>query len=547
MAKIFKKNIVLVLLLCIPLILPLLKQGFFPTHDYIYVARIQQLDLALKSGHFPVRWSPDFRYGEALFNFYAPLPYYVGSFVHTIGFSFLSTTKILLGLSLVLSGLTMFFLGKELFGKWGGLIASTLYMYAPYRSVDIYVRGALSESWAFVFLPLIFLFSYKLFKRNENKHIILLALSLAGLFYTHNIMTMMIAPFLSLWLIILVIQNKKVDLIKKYLFGLLLGLGLGASYLIPAYFEKKFIQTQHLTFGYFDFRAHFVTLKQILEPFWGYGASTWGNGDGFSLQVGLVHLFIIGIGILVLIFSKKLERVRKIYLGVFIFSFFVSLFFQHNKSAFIWEKISQLEFIQFPWRFMGISIFFASIVGGMLTLLVKDFRLGRIGMVFLFFITVFTYVGYFKPESYYLDSIDEHYISKENILQRNDKVPKDYLPIWVKVLAQGRQETPKIILGEGEIINYDKKITSASFEVEMEKEGLIDVPIYYFPGWEVKVDGGMQEFKEPGELGFIRVEVEEGAHTVILNFRNTPLRNVSNLLTVASIGVVAFLVKRKNA
>lgn len=148
-------------------LLPLTKPGFFPTQDFIHVARIYEMDIALKDGQFPVRWVPDFRYGEPLFNFYAPLPFYIGSAVHNIGFGFLDTIKILLGLGFVLSTIAMFYLGKELFGRWGGLISAILYLYAPYHSVDVYVRGAMSESLALIFFPLIFLSAYKHSQKNQ--------------------------------------------------------------------------------------------------------------------------------------------------------------------------------------------------------------------------------------------------------------------------------------------------------------------------------------------------------------------------------------------
>lgn len=548
MAKNFQKYaVILLLVLCLPVLLPFFKPGFFPTHDYIYVARVQQLDLSLKSGHFPVRWTPDFRYGEALFNFYAPLPYYVGSVIHTLGPNFLTTTKILFALSLILSVVSMYFFGKEIFGKLGGFVAAVFYLYAPYRSVDVYVRGALSESWAFVFLPLIFLFAYKIFKEQKLRYVGYFALSLAGLYYTHNIMTMMMAPFLVLWMAGFVILSKKINVVKHYLLGLVLSIGLGLSYLLPAYFEKQYVQTQFLTLGYFDFRAHFVTIKQLVEQYWGYGASTWGDGDKISLQVGFVNLFVVFCGFATLLFFKKLSKFFQIILPIFLISFLVSVFMQHNKSAFVWEMLNPMEFIQFPWRFMAISIFFTSLIAGILVKVIANEKLGKVVGFLLVLVSILFNINYFKPESYYLDSVDEHYISKENILYRNDKVPKDYLPIWVKRLVEERIDQPLVSQGEGQISNYEKKPTNVSFVADMTNDGFVDVPIYYFPGWEVRVNGEVLPFEEPGELGFVKVKVTKGLNSVVIRFKNTPLRTFSNISTLFSLGgLILLLRKRKN-
>ena len=307
--------IVVLLLLSVPSIIALLKPGFFPTHDYIYVARIQQMYEALADGQFPVRWVSGFRYGDPTFNFYAPLPYYFGALVHAIGYGYLQTAKILYGLSFFLSALTMYYFGKELFGKWGGLIAAMLYLYAPYRSLDVYVRGALSETLAFVFLPLIFLFALKLSKDLKAKYIVFLSLSLAGLLMTHNIMTLLFAPFFVAWIVYLVYREGSYKILVPLLISVILGFTLASTYLLPALFERHLIQTKFLTEGYFDFRAHFVGIKQFIIPSWGYGASLWGPVDDMSMQLGIIHwLSVVSVAFLFVygFFKRKSRKLKKL-------------------------------------------------------------------------------------------------------------------------------------------------------------------------------------------------------------------------------------------
>ena len=58
------------------------------------------------------------------------------------------------GLALVLSALAMYLLARSLFGPLAAAVAAIVYALLPYQLVDLYVRGALAESWAFVWLPL---------------------------------------------------------------------------------------------------------------------------------------------------------------------------------------------------------------------------------------------------------------------------------------------------------------------------------------------------------------------------------------------------------
>ncbi len=81
-------------------------------------------------------------------------------------------------------------------------MSAVFYMYAPYRSVDVWVRGALPEAAAFVFYPIIFYNLDQYLVTRAQKHLWYLVLFLALLVTTHNLSFIMFAPFLGLWCII---------------------------------------------------------------------------------------------------------------------------------------------------------------------------------------------------------------------------------------------------------------------------------------------------------------------------------------------------------
>ncbi len=537
-------KMILVVLLSVPALLALTQRGFFPTQDYIYVARIFEMNGSLHDGQFPVRWVKDFRYGEPLYNFYAPLPYYAASVIHDLGISYLDTSKIAFALSFILSGLAMFLLGRRLFGVAGGIISGVLYIYAPYHSVDIYVRGALSESWALIFFPLIFLFSYDLAKKPQAKSFCLLTLSLAGLFYTHNIMTMLFLPFFIGWSIFLTWQAKNFKIGQYLIVSLLLSIGLAASFLLPAYFEKNYVQSSHLTDGYFDFRGHFVEIKQFFSTFWGYGASLWGDEDGMSFQVGLVHWAGLLLALIFLFINWLKTRKINWLVSVLILAFGFSLFMQHNKSTPIWLAFPLLGFTQFPWRFLGVSIFFASLIGGSLALYLKKWSIPISLIVAI--ITIVAYVGYFHPESYYPTSTDSDYISTKN-LSIDDKLPKDYLPIYIKSINIEKITQPSADSGQVHVISFNKRTSSAQSEIDVLGNSDIEVPISYFPGWELKANGQPIKLEEPLDRGLIRFQLPSGHYNLDFNFGNTPVRATANLISLMSlILLIGFSIKKLN-
>src|SRR5947207_15947771 len=94
-----------VLILSYWAIKPLFISGFFPIHDDTQVARVFEMNKSLADGMFPVRWVSDlgYGYGYLIFNYYAPLAYYVGGFL-AFFFDCLITLKILMVLGIMLAG-----------------------------------------------------------------------------------------------------------------------------------------------------------------------------------------------------------------------------------------------------------------------------------------------------------------------------------------------------------------------------------------------------------------------------------------------------------
>lgn len=535
MKKTIRFALILVLISLFTL-LPFFRTDFFYTQDHIFVARLHQMHKALVDGQFPVRWSPDLRFGEPTFNFYAPLPYYIGGIFTILGMDIIGAVKLLFILSTVLSGLGMLIFLRTMFNNWSATAASILYVFAPYRAVDLYVRGALSESWAFIFFPLIFLTSLNLSKKQSLKNIILLSLSLAGLFLTHNVMMVIFLPFFMAWVLFLICKQKNLKLFYHFSFAIFLGFTLSASYLLPAFFERQFIQSQYLTLGHFNFRAHFVAVGQFFSTFWGYGSSLWGDKDGLSFQIGLVNWVIIVLSGTLAFLNKA--RKETVFLFVFLFaSFLMSLFMQHNKSAFIWEAIPILAFIQFPWRFLGISIFLVSILGGLLVFLSK----GRLYIpISIIFISVILNFNYFKPNQYVSYDFFDKFL-KEESMQKGVDLTKDYLPIWVKVLTEEEIKTPLVDEGEVIIEGFERRSSSAYFNASVKTDSLITIPITYFPGWQIKVNDTRLEQNEPNEFGLINFNLSKGEYNVLAEFKDTFIRSIGNVISLISLFVIALI------
>ncbi|MBU1085878.1 hypothetical protein KKB06_06020, partial [Patescibacteria group bacterium] len=300
-----------------------LRSDFFLVHDFTHGARIVEMHKALVDGHFPVRWSSDlgYGYGMPLFEFYAPLPYYVGAFFYGLGFTLVESIKLLFIISSLVVLVGSYKLGKSLFGSLGGLLVATAITLAPYRAVNLFVRGAISELWGIMVLPFIL---YGIIRVVDDGRVTLrkkqywltLLFSLLVLLLSHNLTSLIFIPLSIVFggvYLILVSQkhtDKRKFFIQKFLILVgvyLLSLLMSSFYLLPVIMEKGFTRLEQAIVGnYFDYNLHFLYIKQFFEVNWKYGGSSWGPYDDVSFYLGTGQL--IAFGISALIFAKNILK-----------------------------------------------------------------------------------------------------------------------------------------------------------------------------------------------------------------------------------------------
>lgn len=231
-------TILLLLIFILPAIWPLLHPGFFVSDDGNWmIIRLAAFHQALKSGQFPVRFLPTLNhgYGYPVTNFLYPLPFYLGEAVHLLGFGFVDSVKILFAGSLVLGAVFMYL--------YAGFFAAIIYTYFPYRLFDIYKRGSLGESVAFIFPPLIF------YLIDKNKTI-LAAVATAALICSHNVVAFLFLPVIFFYLF-----SKKYPLIHntKYI---ILALMLSAWFWLPALYDLQFTKAASIAVS--DYTKYFL-------------------------------------------------------------------------------------------------------------------------------------------------------------------------------------------------------------------------------------------------------------------------------------------------
>lgn len=527
----------------------LLRPGYFPMHDDMQAMRILQMKKCFVDGQIPCRWVPDmgYGYGYPQFNFYPPLPYYFMTLVHFAGMSILDSAKLGFIVTFVFSALGMYLLGRILWGEKGGIISALLYTFLPYRAVNVYSRGAMGEIWAMMWFPFIMWSVEMLIRTRKNRYGVLLSISLAGLLTSHLLSSMMFFPVLSLWVLWRLWEERLKTLwsllVQLTMFGLL-GITLSAYYVLPALAEKSSAHFETLLGGYFGFQQHFVSIRQLIfDTYWGYGSSMYGPFDEMAFNVGYLHWLVplasIGIGIW---YGRRTKEIW--YVGLLSGLALVLLFMTHVRSSFIWNSIAQLEWLQFPWRFLAPAGFFFSLLAGSIVVWKKEIDWKYLWLLVIPLLLVNIHA--MRPRQW-IAITDEEKFSGELWDKQQTISIFDYLPISAEHPPVERAPgQPWWVQGDGTIVEYSKGSNWHRVSVHGNEEGQLRLPVFDFPGWVVKVDNEVTAIDQSNELGLITIPIGTGKHEVYAKLMDTPSRLIGNALTLLSLIVLGWLLVRGN-
>jgi len=477
------------------------------------------------------------------------LAYYLAEVFHLVGFGIVASIKIIFVLSIFVSFLGMYLLAREFWGKMAGLAAGILYIFTCYRALNLYVRGAFTETLALGLAPLVaFLLIRAVMRKSFYGGV------LAGLFYgllvlSHNITAMVFTGFWLLtavfYIVLRRLKNKSSDIF--YLISpVAVGLAISCFFWVPALVEKNLVRTETMTAGILDFHLHFPRISQLVYSPWTYGGSGANFGisiSDMSFQLGAVNWLVVAVSFLFLVWNWfKKRRIDWIGLGAF-FLFMISLFLITSKSKLLWENVYILSYVQFPWRFLGWTTFFSAILAGFIFSKLKSEK-GWVLVIGFLVLAVGLNINYFKPKEHF-EIDEESLISDERIAQGTTGVTDEYLPKWTKVKPErSAKRLIEIESGKIEIANLKTNYYLTTFDYQLDRKGRVFVKYIYYPGFEALLNDEKLEIDSNNKRGLISFLLPKGEGKVEVIFGETNLRKTVNAISLLSFGLVLILLLR---
>lgn len=484
--------------------------------------------------------------------FYSPLTAYAPLIFKIFNFTFTNCLKIFMFVVTVLSGITMYkFMINVTRNKNVSLLSSILYVLAPYRITDMYIRIAVAELASFVFIPIIFDGLYSVLK--EEKLSFKLIWGTVGLILTHTVITMYMAIICLLYLVFNIKKLKSIKVIR------ILVISLVCILLITCFYWVGLLQHHNAT-SYEVFVPGRMEVGNKLEYYKTefYQLFHTNKDQTMIYAIGLVT--VLGL-VLTPIAWKNVEKdYKRTYVLFLIFGIILTIM---TLTFFPFEKLPSIfKMIQFTFRLYEFTAFFFAFVAGInYGIIIKNFKI--FDVIVLAVISTLLLIPYKSKLEYELSTNEDRLIEGVRVTENTGRVhagmaSMEYLPSKAfKVLntyIANRKDEPIIMSGEAEILNYSKNRTNLEFELANMKSkqeadnknnkteaGLtIELPYIYYLGYRVYANGSEIEYAE-SDNGFVQIKINPALYEQDVKI-NVKYIGTNEMIVTSVISIVSAMI-----
>lgn len=551
-------NIAIIFIVSIFVCLPLLNKNcnIYIDDGIQHLCRLIGTEQTLVSKQFLPMIMSNFcnNFGYSWNIFYSPLTAYIPLIFRIFSFSFETCLKLFMFVVTVATGIAMYkFVIKITKNKNIAILASVLYIIAPYRITDMYVRMALAELTSFIFIPMVFSGMYLII--NENKKSSLLIIGASGLILTHTVVCMYTAILCFVYLIVFIrklnkksILNLLVSLLMIVLITSFYWVGLAQHYFSTSY--EVFVPGRMERVDVLNFYK--TSLSQLVYT---------DQEQKMIYEIGIVTFIGLLLTPIAIMKFEKQEREKdftKIY-GLFgILGIVLTIM---TLKIFPFEKLpGTFTMIQFTFRLFEFTSFFFAIISAVnFWILIKNFNIRDVIIISLIACLLTTIYG--KKISYEKKYDEKDFIEPRRVTKDVGRINAgmasfEYLPSkafnCLKTYIADREDVPiilnnsdnqinisdyekngsnmkmKILKASPELANGTDKVYEVSEELTNEEDTIseanqddesskanttsedieIELPYIYYLGYRVKIDGKEVKYTE-SEHGFVQINIDK--------------------------------------
>lgn len=470
--------------------------------------------------------------------FYSPLTAYMSVVLRIFNFSYVNCLKLCMFVIVLLSGLTMYKLTLRITkNKKLATLASIIYILAPYRITDMYIRTALAELASFIFIPIVFEGLYIIV--NEEKKSYKLALGAAGLILTHQVIAMYTVIICFAYLIVFFKKLKSKTVLKN------VGVNLLFCILMTSFYWVGLLQ-HYFNTSYEVFVPGRMEREEVLIFYKAKFSQLFITSSEQTMIYAIGLLSVIGLVLTPIAYKKVPEEYKKTYMFFLITGV---ILIGMTLSIFPFEELPQaLTMLQFTFRlFTFTSFFFAFVVATNFAILIKNFK--TLDIVVLLTISILLLVPYKSKLDFNLQENEERLINGVRVTENTGRVhagmaSMEYLPTKafknLKYIANRKDEVIVLDNNEAVISDYTKQASNMNCKISnINKETTIELPYIYYLGYRVYADGQEITYTE-SDNGFIQINIAKDSQ-IKVKYLGTNEMLISYAVSIISFATIIVL------
>lgn len=537
---------------------PEMTLGMCMGHDGpFHLLRIEGLAEGLRSGTFPVRMQSNWMegYGYPVSIYYGDILLYIPALLRIIGFSVTQSYKaylffINLGTTVIAYG--CFF--KIVRNNRAALLGTAAYVFATYRLTNVYVRLAVGEYSAIMFLPLVFLAVYRIYMedalgfKSDIKNALLLAAGMTGLVQTHLISVATVSLIIAVVCILMIRKTLRRKTLFVFALAVVMTIAVNLFFLVPFLDYSKNVPVEvlndseeavaELIQGKGAYLSQYFMLYQKA-----FGASGRNIGDRMAITPGIVLMTALFGGIYgCMKYRDKMIRFM---------TFMSVLLLWMSSNLFPWNfminhvpLMGWISKIQFPWRFLPIAQVFLSLLLCMLLVKIEEEKRERTELALLALLIVATaqmFSGVIQERSY-VEKYDIAGIDSFSLVNGE----------YVREGTNTKWFDGKSYAYHAEIIkDYTKQGKYAIMKCKTadgESDAWVEFPIINYKNYTAYGENGIHLNIVDGDNNVIRVMLPSGYSGVVAVTYEIPLSykvaDICSLIAVVVIAIIMLLLKK---
>ena len=451
------------------------------------------------------RWAAlaHYGYGEARFIFYPPASWLLGAVLGVL-LPWKVVPGVFIWLVLTLSGCSMFALARRQLTRRDAVFAAVAYAANPYYIVIVYWRSAYAELLAGALVPLLFLCILEI-QQADKKAILRLSLVIGAADLTNVPAFIMVSYSLALLTVIFAIQRRSPKVLLHVVVAVLIGAGLSAFYLFPAFYEQKWINIAQVLSPGVRPQDNFL-FTTIADP----------DHNRFNRLISLIassQLIVLIVPAFVAWRRKERPPQRMLVIWAVAASFLM-----FSLSSPFWSHLPVLKFVQLPWRWL-LCINVALVL--LISISRKSWPFRAAAFLLMFGVVGYASVRIQPP--WWDHSRDIATLLTAHKTGAGYEGVDEYVPAGADAYNT-KPDAPPASLNSGAQPAVRVKEWGAeekSFVVDTSHADVLLLKVFNYPAWHAEINGRKIRTETQEDTGQMMIPVQAGENKVQITFVHT--------------------------